>query len=313
MKDVIKIPKGFKIGHSDNGFSGVTVFLSEKGAVAGCSVRGGAPGTRETDLLRSEKAVQAVNAVVLCGGSAYGLNACGGVMEYFKDIGKGYKMGSKVVPIVCGAVIYDLNQKGYHYPDAEMGKKACENASDKNVEFGQVGVGKGATVGKIRGMKYAEKSGIGAFTVKTMGITMTAIAVVNALGDVYDIETGEIVAGAKDGKGGYINTERTILTADIKKILLGNTTLVVLLTNAKIDKLQANKLADIAQDGFARAIKPVHTDYDGDSSFVMSTAKIPVVNFAVLQSAAVVAVERAIVNAAKSGVEYEIEYDEEEK
>ena len=146
---------------------------------------------------------------------------------------------------------------------------------------------------------------------RALGVTVTAVAVVNALGDVYDSSSGKIIAGAKDGHGGYIDTEKCMLDADISKLLTGNTTLVVVLTNARIDKLQANKLADIAQDGFARAIRPVHTDYDGDTSFVMSTARIPVANFAVLEVATVVAVENAIKNAAVSGAEYSIEYDEE--
>ena len=310
MKEVVKIPSGFKIGHADNGYNGVTVFLCERGALAGVCVRGGGPGTRETDLMHTDKAAQKVNAIAFCGGSAYGLGACNGIMEYLRERKCGFAIGGKVVPIVGGAVIYDLNQKEYHYPTPDDGYRACVNA-DRDVIFGQVGVGVGATVGKLRGIKYAEKSGIGAYTVKVLGATVTAVVVVNALGDVYDMESGRIVAGAKDGKGGYIDTEKTILTTDISKILSGNTTLACILTNARIDKNEANKLAEIAQDGFARAIRPVHTDYDGDTSFVMTTGKVPVINLAVLQTAVVYTVQKAIVNAAVNGREYEVIYDEE--
>ena len=198
----IIIPKGIKIGHSQDEYTGVTVILSEKGVVAGADVRGSAPGTRETDLLRPDKAVQKINAVVLSGGSAYGLSSCDGVMRYLKDKGCGHKMGNKVVPIVSGAVIYDLNDKDYHITDSESGYEACLNASE-NPLFGQVGVGKGATVGKIRGIKNACKSGIGAYTVKVAGVTVTAIICVNALGDVID-KDGKILAGAKGKDGKFI-------------------------------------------------------------------------------------------------------------
>ena len=161
MEEII-IPSGIKIGSYNDDYTGVTVIMCEKGAVAGVDVRGGAPGTRETDLLRPEKAMEKINAVVLSGGSAYGLASTCGVMEYMRERGIGYKIGKKVVPIVCGAVIFDLNDKEYRYPAADWGYKACERATDKNVELGQAGVGKGATVGKIRGLAHAQKSGLGA-------------------------------------------------------------------------------------------------------------------------------------------------------
>ena len=304
----IVIPHGIKIGHAENEYTGVTVILSEKGCVAGVDVRGGAPGTRETDLLRTEKAADKLNAVVLAGGSAYGLAASNGVMEYLKNKNAGFRVGNKVVPLVSSAVIYDLNS-GYYYPDMQMGIDACNNAT-KIPTFGQVGVGKGATVGKIRGIKNASKSGIGAYTVKCAGLTVTAIVAVNALGDVVD-ENGEIIAGAK-GKDGFINTEKAILDADVSKILFGtNTTIGCIVTNAKIDKNQANKIASISHNGLARSIRPVHTDYDGDTIFCMSTGKVPVLNFAILQSAAVVAMENAVRNAVKSGEKYEVVFEEE--
>ena len=304
------IPKAFKIGHFDDDYTGVTVILAPNGATAGCDQRGGAPGTRETDLLRPEKMMQKINAVVLSGGSAYGLAASCGVMDWLKQNGYGYKTAGKIVPIVSSAVLFDLNQKEYHYPTAEYGFKACGNA-DKTPVFGNVGAGKGATVGKIRGLKNACKSGIGIATVKTMGVTVTAIVAVNAMGDVYDGE--KIIAGAK-GKNGFINTEKCLANGEVSKLLFGtNTTIGCILTDANIDKVGANKLASIAHNGLAKAIRPVHTDYDGDTMFCMASGKKPVVNFAILQSAAVEATRQAIVNAVTLDKEYEIIFDEDEE
>lgn len=301
------IPRGFEIGHFDDEYTGVTVLLAKKGAVGGCDQRGGAPGTRETDLLRNEKMMQKINAVVLSGGSAYGLAASCGVMEWLKEKGCGYKTAGKIVPIVTGAVLFDLNQKEYHYPTAEYGYKACENAGKVPV-FGNVGAGKGATVGKIRGLKNACKSGIGIATVKTFGVTVTAVLAVNAMGDVYDGE--KIIAGAK-GKNGFINTEEVLANGEVSKLLFGsNTTIGCILTDADIDKVGANKLASIAHNGLARAIRPVHTDYDGDTIFSMSSGKKPVANFAILQSATVEAARQAIINAVTLDNEYEILFDD---
>lgn len=303
----VVIPSGFRVGHYNDEWTGVTVILSKKGAIGGCDCRGGAPGTRETDLLRPEKMMDKVNAVVLCGGSAYGLSATTGVMQYLKDHNIGFKSNGKLVPIVSGAVIYDLNCKDYHYPTHEYGIKACENAS-KDVTFGNVGVGKGATVGKIRGIKNACKSGVGASTIKVAGVTITAIVAVNAMGDVVD-KDNRIIAGAK-GKNGFIDTESVLASGDIGKLIMGtNTTIGCILTDAKIDKVQANKLATISHNGLARAIRPVHTDYDGDTMFCLSSDKKPVVNFAMLQCAVVKAVEEAIRNAVQLTSEYDVVYD----
>lgn len=307
----ITIPKGLKIGHTNDEHSGVTVILCEKGCVAGVDVRGGAPGTRETDLLRSEKAAQKVHAVVLTGGSAFGLESTCGVMQYLHEKGKGFAVGNKRVPIVCGAVIYDLIYKDYYYPDKKMGYEACKNATDKPTQFGQTGVGKGATVGKIRGVKYATKSGVGVATVKVAGITVTAVVAVNALGDVVDPDTRQVIAGSK-GKNGFVGTEEKILNGQFLKLLFGNTTIGAVLTDAKLDKVSANKIASIAHNGLARTIYPVHTDYDGDTIFCMATGKKPVINLALVEIGAVKAVEQAVLNAVKESVDYEFEYDEDE-
>ena len=255
----VLVPKGFVIGAAEDEFTGVTVILAQKGAMGGADCRGGAPGTRETDLLRPEKMMDKVNAVVLSGGSAYGLASMTGVMEWLAAKGCGYKSMGKLVPIVTGAVLYDLNQKELHHPDAKMGFQACENAG--KVPFvGQHGAGKGATVGKIRGLKYASKSGVGAFSVKVAGATVTAIVAVNALGDVFDGEAGRIVAGAKANDGTFLDTERHIVSGGLMKLFMGtNTTIGCILTDAKLDKVGANKLASASHDGLARAIRPVHT------------------------------------------------------
>ena len=308
----VRIPSGFKIGHYDDEYTGVTVILSESGATGGVDCRGGAPGTRETDLLHNEKMMQKVNAIVLSGGSAYGLASTCGVMEYLRQQGVGYKSLGKIVPIVCGAVLYDLNQKEYHYPTAEYGLKACQNAS-KTTVFGNIGAGRGATVGKIRGIKNACKSGIGAATEKVLGVTVTAIVAVNAMGDIVDDE-GKIIAGAKGKNGEFIDTEKCLAEGDVLKLAFGtNTTIGCILTDAKLDKVDVNRLASISHNGLARAIRPVHTMYDGDTMFCMASGKRPVANLAVLQSAVVRATERAIQNAVTATTTYDVIYDEEEE
>lgn len=308
----VRIPSGFKIGHYDDEYTGVTVILSESGATGGVDCRGGAPGTRETDLLHNEKMMQKVNAIVLSGGSAYGLASTCGVMEYLRQKGVGYKSLGKIVPIVCGAVLYDLNQKEYHYPTAEYGLKACQNAS-KTTVFGNIGAGRGATVGKIRGIKNACKSGIGAATEKVLGVTVTAIVAVNAMGDIVDDE-GKIIAGAKGKNGEFIDTEKCLAEGDVLKLAFGiNTTIGCILTDAKLDKVDVNRLASISHNGLARAICPVHTMYDGDTMFCMASGKRPVANLAVLQSAVVRATQRAIQNAVTATTSYDVIYDVDEE
>lgn len=304
------IPKGLKVGHANDEYTGVTVIYAPKGAVGGCDCRGGAPGTRETDLLKPDKMMQRINAVVLSGGSAFGLAASCGVMDFLLERGVGYKTMGKTVPIVTGAVLFDLNSKEYHYPDAKMGRVACENA-DKALTFGQVGAGKGATVGKIRGLRNACKGGIGAASVKAAGACVTAVVAVNALGDVVDPATGGIIAGAKGKDGQFIDTEKCMLDGSFMKLLLGtNTTIGCILTDANINKVEANKLASAAHDGMARAVRPVHTDYDGDTMFCMATGHRPVINFALLQSAAAEATARAIVNAVSDSAKYTVLFDD---
>ena len=304
------IPKGFTVGAAQDEFTGVTVILAEKGAMGGADCRGGAPGTRETDLLRPEKMMDKVNAVVLSGGSAYGLASMTGVSDWLAANNCGFKSMGKLVPIVTGAVLFDLNQKEIHYPDAKMGFQACENAG-KTPFLGQYGAGRGATVGKIRGLRYASKSGVGAYTVKVAGVTVTAIVAVNALGDVFDPENGVIVAGAKANDGSLLDTEKHIVSGGLMKLFMGtNTTIGRILTAAQLTKSAANKLASASHDGLARAIRPVHTDYDGDTMFCLASGHRPVANIMLLQTAAAYAAERAVVNAVSDSDSLTVIYDE---
>jgi L-aminopeptidase/D-esterase-like protein len=295
----IRMTDKFLIGHAsdpDKG-TGVTVILAKYGAVGGVSVRGAAPGTRETDLLRCGNSVEKINAVVLSGGSAFGLDSCSGVMEYLKEEGVGFKAGSARVPIVCGAVLYDLEYKGFAYPDKAMGYLAARSASANNQKRGNVGAGTGATVGKLAGASCAVKGGLGVCSVMVGKIEVIAIVAVNAVGDVYN-ERNEIIAGAKRG-GKFLNSLSMLiegLTSDADGLAGKNTTIGCILTNAVLTKEQANKLADIAHDGYAQAIKPVHTTFDGDTIFAMASCERKG-EFIQICAAATECMRRAIVSA----------------
>jgi len=296
---------GIEVGHAQNFHAGTgcTVVISRKGAVGGVDVRGSAPGTRETDLMRPMNLVERVHAVVLCGGSAFGLAAAGGVMRYLEEHGVGFDTGVARVPIVAGAVIFDLGYGDWRVrPDEGMGYEACLNAGTGDVPQGSVGAGTGATVGKILGMECCMKGGVGTSSIRLPGgIVVGAIVVVNALGDVVDPQTGRILAGARDPKTGkFINTWNFILEGNtIKGQELGNTTVGVVATNAYLTKEQANKVAAMAHDGLALAIRPVHTMLDGDTLFVLSTGQIEC-DVNVIGTAAAEAIARAVVNAVKN-------------
>lgn len=261
----------FRIGSVDNDNTGVTVILAPEGAVGGVSVRGASPATRETDLLKSENTVEKINAVVLSGGSAFGLEAACGVMDYLYENGSGYDAGGYTVPIVVGASIYDLEKGAFDYPGKAMGYQAAKCA-DKDMRCGRVGAGKSATVGKILGMKHASPGGLGIAVSKVGGAEVAVISAVNALGDVVD-DKGKVLAGTTL-MGLNLNTERTLKMKGKTDNLLGkNTTISCIITNAKFTKTQMNRLCDIAHDGYARAIKPVHTMYDGDAVFGMASGE----------------------------------------
>jgi len=264
---------GLLVGHvsdKDNR-TGCTVILTDKGAVAGVDVRGAAPGTRETDLLRPGNLVEKVHAIALCGGSAYGLEAASGVMEYCEERGIGLPVGVGIVPIVPAAVLFDLACGSPSVrPDKAMGYAAC-TAADSEPAWGRVGAGTGATVGKVAGRAFSMPGGIGTASITLPnGCTVAAVAAVNALGDVVD-EAGRILAGARTEDGAFLNCQRLMLSGAGSAALPGtNTTLGVVATTAKLDKAQANRLASVAHDGYARAIRPVHTQSDGDTIFALS-------------------------------------------
>lgn len=267
--------KGIKIGHytdEENG-TGTTVIISEKGAVVGVSVRGSAPGTRETDLADPKNAVTHANAVLLTGGSAFGLDSAAGVMEFLEAKKIGFKTKEVYIPIVLGAVLYDLGYKSSKIrPDKSFGLKACEDAKEKNFSQGSVGAGTGATCGKILGSKKAEKSGIGIASVNLGGgVYVSAVFAANPLGDIYDFKKNELIAGRKSPTTSRIFLEG--LAGFLTPNKGENTTIGTVITNAKLTKAEANKMADIAHDGIALAVRPCHTMFDGDTVFGLSTDK----------------------------------------
>lgn len=278
--------------------TGVTVVIAPQGAVGGVAVRGFSPGTRETDLLSPLCLVDRINALLLAGGSAFGLDAASGVMAYLEEKNWGFSTPAGVVPIVPAAVIYDLDVGEKGKPDAAMGYMACQKATANEVKNGLIGAGKGATVGKALGLKKACRGGLGTFSFRLPdGVTVAALAVVNALGEVRNRKTGEILAGIRGEEGEFIPTA-SVLERASNSGAGQNTTLAVLATDAKLDKVNANRLASIAHDALALTISPSHTLYDGDTVFAISTAKKPAVDFTVLSSLAIevlaVAVENAV-------------------
>ena len=273
---MIHVP-GFRIGTAEDmeGITGVTVILApEGGAVAGVDVRGCAPGTRETDLLSPEKTVEAIHAVVLSGGSAFGLEAASGVMRKLSESGIGFPVGPVRVPIVCSAVIFDLMiGKSTAFPDRDMGWLAAERAS-RIVPVGCRGAGTGATVGKLLGADRCMKSGAGYIELGLPeGLWVGAYVAVNACGEIYDGST--ILAGArsKDGKA-IISSDEFMLKGGSRDLTGANTTIGCILTNAKLTKAQCTAVAGMAHDGLARSIRPVHTTMDGDTLFVMASGEV---------------------------------------
>lgn len=269
--------QGLEVGHASDleGLTGCTVVLCPGGAVAGADVRGSAPGTRETDLLSPVRLVERVHAVVLCGGSAFGLDAACGVMRFLEERGAGFDTGAARVPIVPAAVLYDLNVGDPRArPDAAMGYQACLAASAGPVSEGNVGAGTGATVGKFFGPAQAMKGGVGSWSeILDSGVVVAALVAVNAFGDVIDPASGEILAGAINPMTG-----RPARTMDLFRrgrelgdfAAVTNTTLAIVATDAALNKEEANLVARMAHDGLARAICPVHTLYDGDTVFALS-------------------------------------------
>ena len=262
---------GVEVGHAqdDDGLTGCTVILCRKGAVAGVDVRGGAPGTRETDLLNPINLVQKVHAIVLAGGSAFGLEAATGVMRYLEEKNIGFQTGEAKVPIVPAAILYDLNVgRASARPDSAMGYRAASQATSAPPAEGNVGAGTGASVGKLRGMKYAMKSGIGTWSVDIHGVIVGALVAVNAIGDVIDPKTGAKIAGLRSG-----STLNWMKKGQTRSSIKSNTVIGVVATNAKLTKVEITKVAQMAQDGLAQAIRPAHTMFDGDTIFALATGE----------------------------------------
>ncbi len=274
---------GIRVGHATDleALTGCTVVLCEDGAVGGVDQRGGAPGTRETDALYPMHLVQRAHAIVLSGGSAFGLEAATGVVRYLEERGVGFDTRAAKVPIVPAAVLFDLSLGDPKVrPDAAMGYAACQAASDGPVVEGNVGAGTGATVGKIMGMGQAMKSGLGTASIHLGGgLLVGAIVAVNAFGDVIDPNTGKILAGARALVGGetFADTLAVMKTMVGKAALRfagrGNTVIGVVATNARLSKEETNVVARMADDGLARAIRPAHTMLDGDTIFALATGK----------------------------------------
>jgi L-aminopeptidase/D-esterase-like protein len=280
--------RGIEVGHAqdEEAITGCTVIMCRKGAVAGVDVRGGAPGTRETDLLNPINLVEKVHAIVLAGGSAFGLDAASGVMRYLEEKKIGFNTGVAKVPIVPSAILYDLNLgRADVRPDSAMGYRASALASSDAPAEGNVGVGMGASVGKMFGLGLAMKAGVGTASMNIGGgVVVGTLVAVNAWGDVVDPQTNQIVAGLRSGKVGplrvgkkdYFANTLSMMKSTIGRNILGltsraNTVIGVIATNAKLTKAQATKVAQMAQDGIARTIRPAHTMLDGDVIFALST------------------------------------------
>ncbi len=308
MNPTITAVEGLEAGHYtdlDHG-TGCTVFICRQGAVGGVDVRGGSPGTRETDLLRPVHRVDRVHGLVLSGGSAFGLDAASGVVDYLAGEGIGFQVGPVVVPIVPAAILFDLGllSSGVR-PGAAEGRAACLSAGPAPLEEGSVGAGTGATVAKARGMDAAVKSGIGSASMKLPGGPVVAAAVaVNAYGGVFEHRTGLLLAGPRkeDGPGFDDPVAAALLgCAPLRGARLGNTTIGVVATDAPLSKEEANYLASVSHDGLALSVRPCHTIFDGDTMFALAsgTSSEPV-ELTRLGVAAVEVTAEAVVRAVKT-------------
>ncbi len=300
--------RGIRVGHAQNlqARTGCTVVIPEHGAVAGVDVRGSAPGTREIEALYPVRLVPKIHAVLLTGGSAFGLDAAGGVQQYLEEKGIGFDTGVAKVPIVPAAVIFDLACGDAKVrPDRAMGYQAAKAANDRDTSLGRVGAGTGATVGKALGPQNAMDGGLGQASEIIDGrLVVAALTVVNAFGDVIDPDSGEILAGARNEAGEFVNTSQFLRQYGLKFAdpWSGNTTLCIVATNARLTKEEASKLAQMAHDGLARAIRPVHTIVDGDIVFALSCGEEKA-NSLLLGTIAAEVVSRSVVRAVQASAE----------
>jgi L-aminopeptidase/D-esterase-like protein len=306
MGGLTSIP-GFKVGHAQDmdALTGCTVILCPPNTVGGVDQRGGAPGTRETDLLHPMHLVNQVTAILLTGGSAFGLDAAAGVMRYCEENKMGFDASYATVPIVPAAVLFDLGIGDPNIrPDAEMGYQACLNASRDPIAEGNVGAGAGATVGKVLSPKMSTKSGIGTAVVDLGGGgKVAAIVAVNAFGDVVDPESGEIIAGARGIKG-YADTLKVMKSFVGRKVMgfssgPANTVIGVVATNVKLNKEQITRVAQMAHNGLARTIRPAFTLLDGDTVFALSSGEVEM-DLNIVGAYAAIAYQEAILSAVKN-------------
>lgn len=273
--------ENLKIGQAENAEAGTgctVLLLGPEGAPAGLDVRGGGPASRESELLKPMAAAGVIHAILLSGGSAFGLDAAGGVMRYLEERNIGFDVGVAKVPLVCQSCLFDLTVADAHTrPDAGMAYAACCHAETGNYQDGNFGAGTGATVGKLLGMEHCMKSGIGSYAVQIGDLKVGALVAVNALGDVYDWKNGCKVAGLlADDRKTFLDTEQVACQKiDVmENKFVANTTLGVVITNAQFDKTRLCKIAGMAHDGYARAIRPVHTTADGDSIYAVSLGTV---------------------------------------
>lgn len=271
--------KNFRIGHAQDleNATGCSVIICEKKAACGVDVRGGGPASRETELLNPTASNDGVHAVLLGGGSAYGLDAAGGIMRYLEEHKIGLKVGSSIVPIVVGSCIFDLEcVNGSVRPDAKMGYDACVNSELNQDINGSVGAGTGATVGKMHGNGSSMKSGLGTYACQAGRLQVGAVVVVNAIGDVFEMDSRRQLAGLlnKDRTGMLNSEEEAVRLLQLKSFFTSNTTIAAILTNANLDKAQMKKAAQLASNGIARTIRPVNTSMDGDSVYALSCGNV---------------------------------------
>ncbi len=284
---------GFGVGHHTDveAGTGLTVIVAPEGSTGAADVRGGAPGTRETEMLRPENSVDRVDAILLAGGSAFGLDAAAGVMRWLREQGRGFRIGDAIIPIVPGAVIFDEGARRGLAPDQAAGYRAMQALTYSSCPTGRVGAGTGATVGKTMGFDRAQPGGLGSASVSLPGgVTVAALAVVNALGDVVDAG-GRVLAGLTGNA--LEGTENMILGGQAGGAPMANTTLVVVATDAGLSKAEALRVSIMAGDGLARSIRPVHTPMDGDVVFTVSSGRRRA-DLLSVGTAAAVAVERAV-------------------
>ncbi|MDY0039220.1 MAG: P1 family peptidase [Desulforhabdus sp.] len=310
--DTLTAIAGIRVGHAslEDTPSGCTVILPTGGATAGVDIRGGAPGTYGTESLNPLNLVDRVHGIFFTGGSAFGLGVADGVRKYLKEKNIGFDTGHGFIPIVAGAVIFDLGlNSSDRYPDAVLGYAACRGASSEAVAEGCVGAGTGATVGKIYGLPQGMKSGLGSYCIKApSGVEVAALMVVNAFGDIVDPASNRLIAGCREAPD-----SRTLINADLQLYHLQrlrgfpdgqNTVVGVVATNVKFNKTQLTKIAQMAHDGLARAVYPAHTLYDGDTIFSMSCGEMQGVEVSIVGSLAAQATSRAIIRAVRKASSY---------